>query len=52
MIKTIDVYLGHLHLSPISRLWNTQSSLMGLKDNKEAQNEKKLDSDEEDEEER
>ncbi len=31
-IKTIDVYLGTLHVSPISRLWNTQTSLMGTKD--------------------
>lgn len=33
-IKTIDVYLGHFHVSPISRLWNTQTTIMGAKDRK------------------
>lgn len=28
-IKTIDVYLGNMHVSPITRLWNTQTISAG-----------------------
>ena len=31
------MYLGNFHVSPISRLWNTQTTIMGMKDfNKDA----------------
>lgn len=38
-LKTIDVYLGSFHVSPISRLWNTQTTILGTKDIKEKQQE-------------
>jgi hypothetical protein len=29
-IKTIDVYLGKMHVSPLTRLWNTQTTSLSL----------------------
>jgi len=36
-IKTIDMYLGNFHVSPISRLWNTQTTILGTKDIKKTE---------------
>ena len=44
-IKTIDVYLGNFHVSPISRLWNTQTTILGAKDIKQKERPQQQDDD-------
>ena len=44
-IKTIDVYLGNFHVSPISRLWNTQTTNLGAKDIKQKEKTQQQDDD-------
>lgn len=44
-IKTIDVYLGNFHVSPISRLWNTQTTILGAKDIKQKEKKQQQDDD-------
>jgi hypothetical protein len=45
LIDTIDVYLGNLHISPISRLWNTQTTQLGMTKPKEEVKKKEDDDD-------
>ena len=46
-INMIDVYLGNLHVSPVSRLWNTQPTQLPSKSDKETPSKPKAEEDNE-----